>query len=110
MKLCGQVSAFDKGLFALIVLVAGFVLNRMLESHKTKLARESEFVKLRVQAMNESWAAIYNWNNCDTRIQRLPPYVQDSDVSELHSAPVAETELLITKLRDIVKSGVWAIG
>lgn len=35
----------DKGLLALIVLVAGFYLNRVLEAFKGKLSREQEFVR-----------------------------------------------------------------
>ena len=38
-------TVIDKGLLALIVLVAGFYLNRFLEAFKGKLSREQEFVR-----------------------------------------------------------------
>ncbi|TAJ18731.1 MAG: hypothetical protein EPO60_08165 [Rugosibacter sp.] len=38
-------TVIDKGLLALIVLVAGFYLNRVLEVFKGKLSREQEFVR-----------------------------------------------------------------
>ena len=51
----------DKALIGLLIVVATYCANRVLESFKSREALANEISKLRIPAMNESWAAVYSW-------------------------------------------------
>ena len=92
-------NAIDKGVLALILLIAALYLNRILESHKVREARQSEFLKLRILAMNDCWSAIYAWmNSCDNKVRVLSSPPSDSDLAAFRKHAVAETNDLIDSL------------
>jgi hypothetical protein len=65
-------SVVDNGLLALIVLGAGVWLNWRLEKYKVDVAQHSEFMKLRMQAMNAVWSDIYAWMlDCDSYFPQM---------------------------------------
>jgi hypothetical protein len=51
----------DKGLLALLILLAAFVINRALERFKAKQTVKTETTKARIQAMNQTWGEITAW-------------------------------------------------
>jgi hypothetical protein len=54
-------SVFDKGLLAMIVIVAGYVANRYLERFRGQLALQNEAAKLRLGRIAELWEELSLW-------------------------------------------------
>lgn len=89
----------DKGLLAFVVAAAGFWLNRILETHKAYEIRQTEFMKLRMQAMNNTWSAVYSWIiKCDKLLENNMPIIGDTDIGSFRKSVVGETEMLIEKI------------
>jgi len=51
-------SIIDKLVFGLLIILAGFVLNWVLESHRADEAMKTEIARLRVQNVAEMWQAL----------------------------------------------------
>jgi hypothetical protein len=51
----------DKGLLALLIVLAGFIFNRALERFKAAQTVKTETTKARIQAMNATWSEITAW-------------------------------------------------
>lgn len=51
----------DKGLLAVVIAITVFILNRLIEKHKSNLDRDNTIVKERFLSINETWKEIYYW-------------------------------------------------
>lgn len=72
MTFCEQliVTIVDKGAIALIVLIVGYVLNKALEGYRATQLRETELLKLRLEAMRKCWAGLLSWSaDCDETVR-----------------------------------------
>ena len=63
-------SVIDKLVFGLLILLAGFVLNRTLENYKSDQATKSEIARLRVERLAKVWTAL---NFQQAQIDRIDP-------------------------------------
>jgi hypothetical protein len=70
----------DKGLLALLVLLAGFVVSRALERFKAAQAVHTETTKARIQAMNTTWSEITAWRAAC--LAKSGPYQTDEQWAE----------------------------
>ena len=93
------ITVVDKGLLAASLLIAGGWLNMRLERYKTDISRHSEFLKLRVQAMSATWAAIYGWmTECDRLLTDEMMRIIDPDLRKLRKEFLDRTEALMQTL------------
>ena len=55
------VTLLDKGLLALVIVIATFCVNIILEKYKSYRSLNNEVSKIRLVAMNNTWSKIYSW-------------------------------------------------
>jgi hypothetical protein len=79
------VTVVDKAIIGLIVLIAGFWLNRALERFKSSQAMTNEFTKQRVAKIAEVWEALYKYEaemlEYSHLIRRAVYMVEDNDLT-----------------------------
>lgn len=49
----------DKGLIGLLLIVAGYLINRILEKHKSKQSLHNELAKMRISKIGECWEVLF---------------------------------------------------
>lgn len=65
-------SVIDKVVFGLLIVLAGFVLNRALEDYRSEQATQAEIARLRVARVSTVWTEL---NKQQAQIDRIAPAV-----------------------------------
>jgi hypothetical protein len=78
-------SVVDKLVFGLLIVLAGFVLNFVLENHRADQAMKTEIARLRVQKVAETWQALDRHQQAVNAVGRL-------EVGAVYASLVALTQ------------------
>lgn len=86
-------SFLDNLVFAAMLLLVGYLLNRSLEKSKSKLAFKNEIAKRRVACIGEVWSAVYQAESASTDLIRRG--------SEIVVEPPKDTEAKLNAQKDL---------
>ncbi len=70
MTFCQQLllTIIDKLAIGFLILLAGYLFNRILETFKSQQAFQNEIAKQRVSKISEVWSELYSWTQSSARL------------------------------------------